>query len=1544
VDDDCEGAGCVIGYGNQTLGEELDLTGTPFRLRYSSERQKGRTSTRSLKLTLSEATIPASLKRVDLTISVAGQLFEQSFPAAPNQTFTFTWNGLDAYGRAVQGRQLATTTIGYVYDGVYEATSRFGYNGDGTTIIGDRTRGEVTLPRVYQAYVGNFDAQALALGGWMLSAHHFYDPVERVLYEGNGRRRSVETVNAIITTAGGNGGSGFSGDGGQATQASFGFQSPQGVGLAPDGSVYAADTGNRVIRRIGADGIITTVAGTPGVQCSSDTGPCGDGGQALQAQFISPFAVAFGPDGSYYIVENVHRIRKVAPNGIITTVAGTGAPCANSTAACGDEGPATQAQLNLPLGVVVAPDGAIYIGDGNNRRVRRVGPDGIITTVAGSGNPNPGSCSNNNVPARQACLGVPFGVAVASDGTLYFSDGNLNYLFRVGPDGIIRVVAGDGVCGSNGDGGPAANARLCSPEGITRGPDNAIYIADWANHRIRRVGPDGIINTVAGDGNATYGGDNGPATAGQLRNPLGVAFGLDGSFYIADGNNQRLRRVQPALSGFTAAQIGVPSEDGTELYQFSAEGRHLSTINTLTGATRYTFNYDSVGRLISVTDGDNNVTTIQRNGAGQPTGIVSPFNQTTSFTLDASGYLAAITNPASEASQFTYTADGLLTLKKDPRNNQNTFTYDSGGRLIRDDDAAAGFQTLARAEQTSSYTVTHNTALNRTTDYQVQNLANGDQQRTNTLPSGLQTNLLERPNGTSTFTDPDGTVTNETQAADPRWRMQAPLVTNRTITTPGALNFNRTFTRAVTLSNPADPLTLATQNDTITINGRNYMDNYMAATRTFVFTTPTGRTTTTTTDTQSRTIAQTFANLNPANYTYDARGRLATATFGSGMEARGFTYSYHTMGAGNGALASITNPLTQVTGYGYDPAWRVNQITLPDTRVIGFGYDASGNLTSVIPPGRPAHALAYNAVNLLASYTPPAVPGTGATQYTYNLDRQLTMVTRPDALTINYAYDAAGRLSTLTTPSGVYTHTYSGTTGNLTGITAPDSQTLAFTYDGSLLTNTTWSGAVAGSVSRTFNNFFLPASQSVNGSNTVNFTYDNDNLLTGAGSLAITRHAQNGLITDTTLSNVTDMRGYNNFGELTSYSASFNATSLFSTTFTRDKLGRITQKVESIQGGAANTYDYTYDATGRLTQVKLNTVTISAYVYDSNDNRTSFNGTTTGAYDNQDRMTAYGAATYTYTANGELLTKTVGAMTTNYTYDVLGNLRNVTLPDTTQIEYVYDGLNRRVGKKVGGVLQQGFLYQNQLKPVAELDGSNNLLSRFVYGTRFNVPDYVVKGGVTYRIISDHLGSVRLVVDVATGAVAQRMDYDEFGVVTLDTAPGFQPFGFAGGLYDSQTKLVHFGARDYDAETGRWTVKDPLLFDGGDSNLYAYVGNDPINRIDPNGLFYYYIPDISLVPIKKQVFVGLDKACNPIYREQIVGYRLEIRFIPVRIYDPAKPYGEDVPQPPKFQYPPPSPPALTPEQEAEAQRIKAEQRLKEEIRMQRGLAVGVGVGS
>jgi RHS repeat-associated protein len=228
----------------------------------------------------------------------------------------------------------------------------------------------------------------------------------------------------------------------------------------------------------------------------------------------------------------------------------------------------------------------------------------------------------------------------------------------------------------------------------------------------------------------------------------------------------------------------------------------------------------------------------------------------------------------------------------------------------------------------------------------------------------------------------------------------------------------------------------------------------------------------------------------------------------------------------------------------------------------------------------------------------------------------------------------------------------------------------------------------------------------------------------------------------------------------------------------------------------------------------------------------------------QDRLNSYGPATYAFTANGELTSKTLGGPVTSYTYDALGNLLHVglpaALPDGVQtIDYIVDGQNRRVGKMVNGTLSQGWLYQDQLRPVAQLDGANNVVARFVYGSKPNVPDYMVTSGGTYRILSDHLGSPRAVVDANSRSVIETINFDEFGneTDTLATAlpTGYVriPFGFAGGLYDPDTGLVRFGTRDYDASVGRWTSKDPIRFGGG-RNLYGYVVNDPIDRFDPFG--------------------------------------------------------------------------------------------------------------
>ncbi len=518
---------------------------------------------------------------------------------------------------------------------------------------------------------------------------------------------------------------------------------------------------------------------------------------------------------------------------------------------------------------------------------------------------------------------------------------------------------------------------------------------------------------------------------------------------------------------------------------------------------------------------------------------------------------------------------------------------------------------------------------------------------------------------------------------------------------------------------------------------------------------------------------------------------------------------------------------------------------MPNGNEINFNYDANGNITSITPANEKTHAFNFTEVDKTSDYTPPDVAEItqASTQYSYNLDKQLELITLPNGQEVDYVYHATKgyKIQTII-PRGNYDYAYNATTGQIEQVTAPDGGKIAFTYDGSLVLSAQLTGAVSGKVNQVYNNDFKVTQRCVNIGDCIDFSYDNDLLLTQAGSLTIIRAAQKGgLITGTSVGNISTSNTYNDFGEPLSIST--NNSDVYSVDYTRDNLGKITQKVETIQG-VTTTFGYTYDLLGQLSSVTTNGVITSSYSFDDNGNRTHVNGIAIANVDAQDRLkqhlTDSGNNQYIYSDNGDLVSKT--NTTTNkvslYHYDVLGNLISAAIPDdnsiaTTQIEYIIDAQNRRVGKKVNDTLTQGFLYKDQLNPIAELDGNGTIVSRFVYGSKAFVPDYMVKDGKTYRILSDHLGSPRLVINTSDSTVVQRLDYDIWGNITLDTNPGFQPFGFAGGLYDQHTKLTRFGARDYDAEIGRWTTKDPIGLNGG-LNVYSYVGGDPVNGIDPEG--------------------------------------------------------------------------------------------------------------
>jgi RHS repeat-associated protein len=1444
-DESCESSGSIIDCQNQTLGERVPVAGTPFTLNYRSSRVPGGVAGRVLDIPVTGSSLPPSLTAVRLEVEIAGKIITQSFPLTPNLSYQFSWDGTDVYGRKVYGLQPATVKTTYVYPASYypvpfdfvQAFSRVERLG---ATVNARGGDGIRVEQSHTITIGNFDAAGLRFGGWTLNAHHVYDPLGQTLYLGTGEQRSALNQAWIVDTVAGNGNfcndySAPCGDGGQATDAQI---YPWGVDVGPDGSLYITDEGSSRIWRVRPDGIINHVAGILDSQhywCDNATDPCGDGGPALQARFVDIYNNAVGPDGSIYIADEAgNRIRKVSPAGIITTVAGTG-----EQGFAGDGGPATQAKFNEPYSVKVAPDGSIYIADEYNHRIRRVGTDGIITTVAGNGtvcdNPRTAPCGDGG-PATQAAVGWPIDVAVGPDGSLYIPV--LCRIRKVSPDGIISTVAGTGECGYTGDGGPAIQANIRGSLGIAVGPDGTILFTDEGH--IRRVGPDGIISTIAGVAGyyqRGYAGDNGPATTAKFYSPWYIAIGPDGEIYIADAGNRRLRRLRRLLPGLSDSDLAISSSDGREVYVFTQEGRHLRTVNTLTGIAVYQFGYDPDGRLVTVQDADGKVIAIERDTSGNPTAIVGPYGQRTTLALDGNGYLSDLTNPAGETTSFQYSSDGLMTGMTTPRGHAYNFTYDALGRLIRDDDPAGGYQALARSEFTNGYEVTRTTALGRTTTYRVENLPTGDKQMTNTFPDGTQATALQKTDGTQTATVQDGTVTTLKLGPDPRFGMQSPIPQTFSIQTPGGLTYSAGLTRSVSLSNPNDPMSLTSQTDSLVVNSRTYQSQYTAATRQKTSLSPEGRQTVTTFDALGRVVQKERTGIEPIYLSYNANGQLTTISQGTTGNLRNITLGY----SSGGYVSSLTDPLSRAVSFEYDLAGRVTRQILPGGREVMYGYDSNGNMTSITPPARPNHVFSYTPIDAVEEYTPPpAGPGSGETTYTYNEDRQLIQVTRPDGRSISLGYDTAGRLSSQTIQRGTTGFTYDAQTGNLTSITAPDGEVLSFTYDGSLVKGVSWQGVVQGSLGLTYDNNFRTISQTVNGADAVAFAYDADGLLTQAGAMSISRNAQNGLVTGTSLGAVTDTRQYNTFGELSNYSANANALEVLRFQHTRDNLGRIIEKTETFNG-VPKSFGYTYDAAGRLAEVQEGGSPVATYTYDANGNRQSYTGpggTTSYTYDDQDRLLALISGpltqTYTYTGNGELASKTDGTQITTYQYDELGNLVAVTLPNGTPVEYLIDGRNRRIGKKVDTVLTQGFLYKDRLNPVAELDGSGAIVARFVYATKKNIPNYMVRGGVAYLIISDHLGSVRLVVNTTTGAITQRLDYDSFGNLILDTNPGFQPFGFAGGLYDRDTKLTRFGVRDYDAETGRWTAKDPIGFDGGDGNLYAYVQNNPVMLIDPPG--------------------------------------------------------------------------------------------------------------
>jgi RHS repeat-associated protein len=519
----------------------------------------------------------------------------------------------------------------------------------------------------------------------------------------------------------------------------------------------------------------------------------------------------------------------------------------------------------------------------------------------------------------------------------------------------------------------------------------------------------------------------------------------------------------------------------------------------------------------------------------------------------------------------------------------------------------------------------------------------------------------------------------------------------------------------------------------------------------------------------------------------------------------------------------------------------VTQVTLPGGEVYHFAYDANGNPTQVVMPAGASNGLAYTVDNLLASYTPP---GNAPYAFSHDLNGDVTQVTLPGGRAEQYSQDNLGRLTALSYPEAAVAFSYAaGDASNQvqrvtrTPAGGGPAQQIALAHDGSLLTSATSSGVATGTYNYRYDSSFLLAGMDlVSGSDTVttNFTHDQDGLLTGDGPFTLTRGGPAGLASGLGDGTLSVSLSYDTLGRLVRRTHSVGGRQVYDVQLTYDNVGHIVRKVEAA-GGTTHTLAYAYDADGQLTQVTQDGAVVEAYAYDADGNRISRQTGTgpaeTASYDAQDRILQQGGVSYHFNADGYLVQR--GSDT--FQYSTRGELLQATVGGQT-ITYAYDGLGRRVGRTDSSGTYQ-YLYGNpdsafQVTAVRAPSGQLTTLYYDEAGILFALE----RGGARYYVAADQVGTPRVVSD-ATGQVVKVLDYDSFGDLRSDSNPGFDlPIGFAGGLADGATGLVRLGSRDYDPASGRWTARDPSLYDGMQPNLYAYVGNNPVNLTDPAGLF------------------------------------------------------------------------------------------------------------
>ncbi|MFC1859130.1 RHS repeat-associated core domain-containing protein, partial [Thermodesulfobacteriota bacterium] len=1182
---------------------------------------------------------------------------------------------------------------------------------------------------------------------------------------------------------------------------------PKDVEVDAAGNVYIA--AQEKVWRLDPNGNLTPVVPNTVGETDIDS-------PSSTARFYIPEALAMDTGGNLYISDAyTQRIRRVDTGGIVTTVAGSGPPGYGNGDFSGDGGPATQARLNQPGGIAADAWGNIYISDKYNHRIRKVDVNGIITTVAGGG-----TLRTDGVPATQFRLSLPEGIDIDNAGNLYIVESA--GLLKLDTNGIISAVV--------------ASGQIPYADGVAVDTAGNIYVSEHRYQgRIRRINTSGIVS-------------NFPDAGSRFSKPLGLSVDAQGNLYICLYENHRVNKIAPPFVFFgamTPGDIAFAEETGIG-HIMSGAGLHATTIDLDSGVVLRRFDYDKNNRLTAVTDPFGNRINISRDAGGVPTAITSPEGLATFLTVDAKNHLTRITQPDGSFYSFEYSAEGLLTAETEPQGNRFEHQFDGLGRLTDVTDEEGGHLAYARTAyangdiQTQVLTAEGNltTYLDHTDNAGVytSNITDG---------TGAETLFTQSADGlTVTKSLPCGMGLQFEYAVDSEYKIK--YVRNMTENTPAGLM--RTTTRDKTYQDTDFNRIPDLITETVAVNGKTttMVNDVLQSQKTV--TTPEARATAIHYDPGTLLVQSvSIPGLYQTQYGYDTKGRLTSIM----TNTRKTAYAYNSLGF----LESVTDAQDNITTYTYDDAGRVTGINRPDGTGLEFAYDRNGNMTVLSNPFSIDHDFGYNNVNRNTSYQTPL---SGSYTYTYDKDRRLVRTTFPSGKQIQNIYDTT-RLAQIQTPEGNIDYTY--LCGTKVESVSDGNNTIAYGYDGSLVTTETSSGILNQSLNYAYDDDFNVSSFAYAG-DTANYAYDNDGFLTAAGGFSIFRNAANGLPEMVSGGDLNIGRTFNGYGEVQAQSLNINGSDIGSWTLTRDDNGRITAKSDTVDGITSN-YGYTYDAMGRLLTVTKDSVQVEEYAYDANGARIFEMNLLRGIsarnfnYSDEDHLLSAGTVTFQYDADGFLTIKTDGVDITTYDYSSRGELLSVTLPDGRLIEYTHDPLGRRITKKIDGVMTEKYLWQGLTRLLAIYDSDDNLLMRFEYADG-RMPVAMEKNGTMYYLTYDQVESLRAVADVS-GNVVKRIQYDSFGNIINDSDPSFEmPFGFAGGVYDKDTGLIRFGYRDYDPDVGRWTAKDPILFAGGDTDLYGYCLNDPVNFVDPLGLEIIWNDIVITNKAVKDTLIRLDK--------------------------------------------------------------------------------------